>query len=56
MTVAKSAKPNTFKLDEVSFNELVILRKACEAYAKQGSAHAMEIVKTLGAAMDDMTV
>lgn len=56
MTVTKSAKPKAFKLDELSFNELVTIRKACEAYEKQGSAQAGEIAKQLGDAMDNMTM
>ncbi len=56
MKVEKSGKAGSFRLDELTFNELVILRKSCEAYAKQGSTHAAEIAKAIESAMDDMTV
>lgn len=56
MKVQKGASANDFSLTGLTFNELVVIRKACESYAKQGSANADALARVIGAAMDDMTV
>ncbi len=56
MKLSKSSSPNEFILEGLTFAELVIIKKACAAYASQGSAPAGQIVQKLEDAMDNTTV
>ena len=52
MTLKKGSKPNEFDLQGVTFQEIVLIKKACAAYATQGSSGATQIVQKLDEALD----
>ncbi len=56
MTLSKGKNANEFDLQGLSFQEIVIIKKACAALAAQGSSGASQIVDQLEEALDNTTV
>ena len=56
MEILKKGKNNVFLLSGLSFQEIVLIKQACEAYASQGSEKAGIIAEKISEALENTII
>ncbi|MCK4906977.1 MAG: hypothetical protein KAS64_05475 [Spirochaetes bacterium] len=56
MTITKGQQPNEFDLKGLGFNQIIMIKKACTEYAKQGHSSAAKLSAELDRELENTTV
>jgi len=56
MQILKGKTNNEFNLEGLSFQDIVVIKKACEFYATQGSDKAAELARKFSDALENTII
>ncbi|MCK5268933.1 MAG: hypothetical protein KAR07_12205 [Spirochaetes bacterium] len=56
MTITKGQQPNEFNLQGLGFNQIILIKKACTEYSKQGHSDAVKLAAELDRELENTTV